>query len=240
MTTRKSFGLAAAAVTAFALLAAVPAYAGPPTDRPDPGTGPRATAMATAPLSDAEKTDIAFMRDEERLAKELYETFDEKWDVRQFERIAKSEQRHFDAMGRVISRYQLPDPSAGAEVGKYADPALQELWDDWYQRGMESKEAAIAVGIELEKADISDLQEAIETSDNADLDRVYGNLLKGSENHLRAFEAAARGETVGLGQGQGRMDQGQGRMGQGRGRMGQGNGAGAQQGPMDRENCPNR
>lgn len=214
---KKSIGLAAAALTALAVIATVPAYAGPPTDRPAPGTGPRATTVATAPLSDAEKTDIALMRDEERLAKELYEAFGEKWAVDAFTRIASSEQRHFDAMGTIITRYRLPDPAADAEVGTYSNPELQKLWDDWYARGMESKKAAIAVGVELETRDIADLKAAIETSDNPDLDRVYANLLRGSENHLKAFEALARGETRGPGR-----DRGPGAR------------------PMKHQNCPNR
>ena len=170
---KKSIGLAAAALTALAVIATVPAYAGPPTDRPAPGTGPRTTTVATAPLSDAEKTDIALMRDEERLAKELYEAFGEKWAVDAFTRIASSEQRHFAAMG--------------------------------------------TVGVELETRDIADLKAAIETSDTPDLDRVYANLLRGSENHLKAFEALARGETRGPGR-----DRGPGAR------------------PMKHQNCPNR
>ncbi|MDO5500191.1 MAG: DUF2202 domain-containing protein [Propionibacteriaceae bacterium] len=227
MTTRKSVRLAAAAVAALTALAVVPAFAGTPTDRPAPNcTGPCATAgpQATAPLSDAEKADILFMREEERLAKELYEALGDKWGVAQFDRIAASEQRHFDAMGRAVARYQLEDPSKGAKVGVYADPKLQELWDDWHGRGMESKEAAFAVGVELEKADIADLKKAIDTSDNADLDRVYGNLLRGSENHLRAFEALVRGETMGMGQGRGQGGQGQHRGWNYQGQRGQGQG----------------
>ncbi len=48
--------------------------------------------------------------------------------------------------------------------------------------------AALKVGIGIEELDIADLEEYISGTDNADLRRVYANLLRGSENHLRAFE----------------------------------------------------
>lgn len=247
MSKKRTFSIAAAAVAAITAIAVAPAFAaGPPTDRPEPGTGPYATTVATAPLSDAEKSEILFQREEERLAKELYRAFGEKYGVEEFTRIATSEQRHFDAMGRTITRYQLQDPSAGTQVGKYADPELQKRYDDWLQKGNESKEAAFAVGVELETKDIAGLQKSIDVSDNADLDRVFGNLKSGSEHHLNAFEALSRGETPqGMGAGNeagpgpmrdDRMDQG--RMGEGR--MGQGNGPGAQHRQGDPENCPAR
>lgn len=243
MTSRKRIGLAAAALAAVTALAVAPAFGAPPSDRPAPGRGqtqshtqapgpgqnrgrgqgPNAPAPATVPATDAEKADINRMREEERLAKELYEAFGAKWGEDTFNRIAKSEARHADAMGRTLTRYQLPDPSKDSQVGKFADPELQKLWDGWYAKGMESRDGALAVGIELEKADIADLQEAIDRTDKADLDRVYGNLKKGSEHHLAAFEALARGETPTHADGPGN---------------GQGRGGG--RGQMERENCPNR
>lgn len=266
MTSRKRIGLAAAAVAAVAALAVVPAFGAPPDDRPAPeqgqsqsqnqtpgqgqrgrGQGPNATTPATVPATDAEKADINRMREEERLAKELYEAFGAKWGEETFNRIARSEARHAEAMGRVLTRYQLPDPSKDSQVGKFADAELQGLWDDWYARGMESRDAAIAVGIELEKADIADLQEAIDRTDKADLDRVYGNLKRGSEHHLAAFEALSRGETpTGIGGPNDNAGQGKGnadRQGRGMGsadRQGRGMGPGQGQGQMNPENCPNR
>jgi len=42
-------------------------------------------------------------------------------------------------------------------------------------------------GALIEEIDIEDLQTAIDQTDKQDLQRVYENLMSGSENHLRAF-----------------------------------------------------
>jgi hypothetical protein len=42
--------------------------------------------------------------------------------------------------------------------------------------------------VTIEKKDIADLESRIAATDRADLKAVYGNLLRASQNHLRAFE----------------------------------------------------
>ena len=65
-------------------------------------------------------------------------------------RITTSEQRHYDAIGTLLTRYGVADPSAGRVAGSYADAELQKLYDDWLARGKASLQAAYQVGIELE------------------------------------------------------------------------------------------
>jgi len=43
------------------------------------------------------------------------------------------------------------------------------------------------VGAIIEDLDIFDLQNLLDETDNPDIERVYTNLLMGSENHMRAF-----------------------------------------------------
>ena len=81
---------------------------------------------ATGPLSDHERADLVLMREEERLARDLYRRFHQAWDVPIFANIAASEQRHYDAIGRLLKRYDVPDPSAGKPPGVYADTELQD------------------------------------------------------------------------------------------------------------------
>lgn len=142
------------------------------------------------PLSDRERADLMLMREEERLAGDLYRRFHRAWGVPIFDNIAASEQRHHDAVGWLLERYGLPDPSVGQPPGVYADPDLQDAYDDWLARGLSSMEEACAVGVELETDDIADLSAAIAGSDKAAIQRVYENLRSASENHLAAFERA--------------------------------------------------
>lgn len=152
---------------------------------------------AGGPLSDGERANLILMREEERLAHDLYRRFHQAWDVPIFANIAASEQRHYDAIGRLLERYGVPDPSVGRPPGVYADAELQDAYDTWLARGLSSVEGAYAVGVELETGDIADLSAAREGSDQAAAHRVYENLRAASENHLRAFEAAVSGRPIG-------------------------------------------
>lgn len=156
---------------------------------------------AGGPLSEGERADLVLMREEERLARDLYQRFHRAWEVPIFGNIAASEQRHFDAIGRLLERYGVPDPSAGQPPGVYADTELQHAYHAWLARGLSSIEGAYAAGVELEIGDIADLSAAVQGSDEAALHRVYENLRAASENHLEAFEAAVSGRPVGGGRG---------------------------------------
>jgi hypothetical protein len=157
--------------------------------------------LAGSPLSDDERAGLVLMREEERLARDLCRRFHQAWGVPIFDNIAASEQRHYDAIGRLLERYSVPDPSVGQPAGAYADAELQDTYDVWLARGLSSVEAAYAVGVELETGDIADLSAAVEDSDEAAIHRVYENLRAASENHLRAFEAAVSGRPIGGGRG---------------------------------------
>ncbi|WP_235683037.1 DUF2202 domain-containing protein [Mycolicibacterium alvei] len=156
---------------------------------------------AGGPLSEGERANLVLMREEERLARDLYRRFHQAWDVPIFGNIAASEQRHYDTIGRLLERYGVPDPSVGQPPGVYADAALQQAYDGWLARGLSSVEDACAVGVELETGDIADLTAAVEGSDKAVIHRVYENLRAASENHLRAFEGATSGRPMGGGRG---------------------------------------
>lgn len=160
----------------------------------------------------------------ERMARDLYDALGETHDgLAPFPRIEAAEQRHHDAVTRLIT---LKDgtPSADVEPGAYADAEIQAWYDDWLERGLVSPQAAHEVGVELEKADIEHLRSTIDAVDDADVDRVLGHLLEASEHHLAAFEAAADGELPDM------ADQRQGQ-GQG-GQRGPGTGQHAQRGPQ--------
>ena len=64
--------------------------------------------------------------------------------------IVKSEQQHFTAIGTLLTRYDIADPSAKAKPGVYANPALQKLYDTWKVAGLTSLDAAYDVGVALE------------------------------------------------------------------------------------------
>lgn len=139
-------------------------------------------------LTPTEIEDLIYMREEEKLARDSYLVLSETWGLRIFANISKSEQKHMDALGLLIERFDLTDPILDeSDVGTFDDPDLQTLFDDLMVQGSLSELEGLNVGGAIEETDILDLQQAIERTENVDLINVYENLLCGSRNHLRAF-----------------------------------------------------
>lgn len=206
-----------------------------------------AAATATSVDSTLAKN-LQFTREEERMARDLYAALAAKYDdAMPFSRITRSEQRHFDAVGSLLTRYGVSDVSAGKAAGTYAYPELQQLYDDWLAQGSKSLEAAHDVGVALEKRDIADLKALEATTTDEAAKTLFRNLREGSEQHLAAFEGWATGEVRGNGTGNGPgngpgngtgngTSNGPGNgTGNGAGRMGPGGGMGPGDGSGD---CP--
>ena len=143
------------------------------------------TSSATG-ISDEEKEGIRLMREEEKLAHDVYAVLYEKWQLPVFNNISASENRHFEAVGFLLETYGIEDP-AYAEAGKFRNNELAHLYDSLVSRGSESLVAALEVGAFIEETDIKDLQELIDSEPDETSAIVYGNLLRASHNHLRAF-----------------------------------------------------
>lgn len=144
-------------------------------------------ALPQGELSAEEQADLLFMYEEEKMARDAYLSFYDLWGARIFKNIAASEQRHMDAVETLLGGYAVPDPGFSEDRGVFNDAELQKLFGDLLAQGSESLQGAREVGRVIEEVDIEDLEEAMARSDNADIDQVYGSLLRGSQNHLRAF-----------------------------------------------------
>jgi len=133
-----------------------------------------------------EKEGIQIMREDEKLAHDVYQFFSEKWELPIFANISSSETRHFEAIGFLMETFEVPDV-AKKEPGAFYNPELQHLYDSLTTKGSESLEAALKAGAYIEEVDIADLQLHLQTTENDTLKMVYENLLRASGNHLRAF-----------------------------------------------------
>ena len=138
-------------------------------------------------LDDAELEGLLYMRDEEKLARDVYLQLGQAYGRQVFDNIAESEQRHMDSVLGLLERYGVADPVAGLGVGELQNPELQALHDELIARGMQSEEQALRVGALIEEVDILDLRLHTLETDEATIAQVYGNLEAGSHNHLRAF-----------------------------------------------------
>lgn len=138
-------------------------------------------------LRAAEAQGLLFMREEEKLARDVYLALYDQWGMNIFQNIAASESAHTQAVGDLLAQFGLDDPMAVDERGVFTNPELQTLYDQLVAQGSQSLENALRVGAAIEEIDILDLKEAMVGSDHIEIQMVYDNLLKGSYNHLRAF-----------------------------------------------------
>lgn len=161
------------------------------------GGGKRGVDTTSYTLDEAEQATLLFMREEEKLARDVYLTLYGIHGAEVFANIMESEQRHFDSVGTLIVKYGLTDPASPDVYGVFHDARLQALYDELVARGATDLLSALYVGGLIEETDMDDLANAIEESDQQDLDRTYDNLREGSKDHLRAFVSniEALGET---------------------------------------------
>jgi hypothetical protein len=155
-------------------------------------TGPLAAAVliglatGASALTQDDVDAILFMKQEEKVARDVYHALHAKWGVAIFANIASSEQQHMDAVSGLIARYKLNDPTPAAP-GVFSIPELQALHDQLVAQGSASLKDAIAVGVAIEQEDIADLREAIAATRERPIKNVFSNLLNASLNHLAAF-----------------------------------------------------
>jgi len=149
--------------------------------------GPEIAALPSQNISDDENSGLLYMREEEKLARDVYITLYKKWNLPIFDNISQSEQTHTESVRTVLIKYSIQDPVTDDAVGVFKNTDLKNLYNDLIKRGLLSVNDALTVGALIEDLDINDLQEQIAKTDNEDISLVYENLLRGSRNHLRSF-----------------------------------------------------
>lgn len=136
-------------------------------------------------LKQSEIDGLLLMREEEKMALDVYDSFYATYGLATFDRISNSETQHTEAVLALIQYFGLTDPAL-AEAGEFSNEAIQTLYNQLMAVGTSSN-AALSTGAYIEEYDIADLKKLIAETTNPDILMVYTNLLKGSENHLRAF-----------------------------------------------------
>ncbi|MEZ5534459.1 MAG: DUF2202 domain-containing protein [Thiolinea sp.] len=127
------------------------------------------------------------MREEEKLARDVYDTLAEQWQLRVFDNISDSEQQHTTRIQELMRTYGVADPVTDDTTGVFQNGDLTGLYLQLLERGQSSRANALEVGAFIEEVDIMDLQRAIAETTHPDIANVYNNLMRASRNHLRAF-----------------------------------------------------
>jgi hypothetical protein len=146
----------------------------------------KSALIETFALTDSELTSLLKMKEEEKLARDVYSVLAKKWGSQVFTNISNAENNHLNAIVLLLSNYGSTETSIG-EAGVFADAAVQTLYNDLVVKASVSVTEAYKTGALIEEMDIKDLTEALTGSTNENVTLVFENLLKGSRNHLRAF-----------------------------------------------------
>ena len=150
------------------------------------GFAPSANA-ATKPTL-AQKLQLQYIVEEEKLARDVYAYLATNVTTRKFSNITKSEQTHMDQIAAVLKTYNFYNPTLNRAPGVFRDAKLQALYNDLIAKGSVDYASAMGVGVAIEELDISDLSKMLKSSMPADMKLALDNLMRGSVNHLAAFK----------------------------------------------------
>jgi hypothetical protein len=157
-----------------------------------------------------EKMHLFFMREEEKLARDVYQTLGTMYpDSVIFGNIDDSEQIHMTTVKAMIEKYGYEDPNTNDNVGAYTGEDFgwyfTEKYNQLVERASISELEALYVGAFIEELDMMDINQCpqviLETddgindvsefgkvyTDNADVQRLYSSLLDGSDSHLEGY-----------------------------------------------------
>jgi hypothetical protein len=161
-------------------------------------------------LDTNEQAHLTFMREEEKLARDVYIKLGDMYpDHPIFGRIDDSEQTHTDAVKAMIEKYGLKDPNTNDNIGVYTGEDygwyFTEKFNLLVERASISELEALYVGAFIEELDMMDInncpQVIVDTenqindttecgkiyTDNADVSNLYASLLDGSSSHLEGY-----------------------------------------------------
>ncbi len=122
----------------------------------------------------------------EKISHDVYVAFATDTGDRRFERVARAETRHLDAVRALLGRYGVADPTKGMDAGEFPGEA-QKAYQAYVEQGSGSLQAALGTARKIEQADIAELKHAAEGLGAPDVAQVYEHLVRASEMHLDAF-----------------------------------------------------
>ena len=150
-------------------------------------------------LTPQEKEGLLFMYEEEKLARDVYQTLGKMYPNMKVFNIYRAEINHNRAVANVLRHYNIELPSRMDEVGKFKNEKLQKLYNELIAKGKKSLKDALEVGIMVEVTDVEDLDEKIAHAKSPDVVALFKYLRQGSYNHYNAFNRSLMWVTGGKG-----------------------------------------
>lgn len=149
----------------------------------------------TAVLTEKQAQDLIYLREEEKLARDVYLAMYGLYGSEIFNKISMSEQCHTNRVKSLIDTYKLQDPVADDSIGVFTNPVFRSLFVSLTSKGAISLKDALEVGVAVEEMDINDIEvKMLPFVTEADVKQVLSNLLMGSYRHLSAFNSQLAGQ----------------------------------------------
>lgn len=145
------------------------------------------TTAADGSASDQVAIDLVALREEEKLARDVYLTLFDKFGLNIHQNIAGSEQSHTDAVKARLAALGITDPVQDDTVGVFTSAEFAKLYAELVAAGSKSELDALLVGATIEDLDLYDIEVMRSHTSDADLLALYDSLACGSRNHLRSF-----------------------------------------------------
>ena len=148
---------------------------------------PAANAVVPTTLTTAQKAQLKFLVEEEKMARDIYLYLATKTTTRKFSNIARSEQTHMNYMATLLTKYKLWNPTTNRKAGVFYNQDIQKLYNTLIAEGAVGIVEAYGVGVKVEEVDIASLDELLVNPMPADVRATLDLLLAASYNHLEAF-----------------------------------------------------
>jgi hypothetical protein len=139
---------------------------------------------STADLTADEIEFIFAVREDEKIARDLYISFFGKFGLKPFENIGKAEDNHIKATEKLFDYYEIDYPALSGN-GKFENAIRQKLFDSLLLK-VNTELDAFKVMAVLEESNIVEYGAVIKTVVNPNIKMVIENLAKASANHFKA------------------------------------------------------
>jgi hypothetical protein len=148
---------------------------------------PAANAAVPTTLTTAQKAQLKFLVEEEKMARDIYTYLSAQVTTRKFSNIARSEQTHMNYMATLLTKYKLWNPTTNRKAGVFYNQDIQKLYNTLIAEGAVGLVEAYGVGVKVEEVDIASLKELLLKAMPVDVKATLDLLLAASYNHLEAF-----------------------------------------------------
>lgn len=139
------------------------------------------------PLTECEIEGIVLVREERKLASDLFSELYDTWDFEIFKLISQSEQTYMDEIKELIDKFNIEDPVKDNSRGIFTSPYIKKLYSNLVEKGNKSAYESVRIAATLEDLSIKDLNDLLELSTKKEIITLYNSLRMASIGYIRAI-----------------------------------------------------